>query len=195
MEIEPAETEIFYFSGTGNSLFVARELAKRLPRSRVHSITSCLGQETIRTGGDVIGLVLPVHAMSVPTAVKQFLSRADLRPAKYVFAIATRLGPVFEDLGALDKLLRKQRLTRSRGLSSTGSAIGPRTPNSRSGWRKDVLCPMCYACLNFCPKRAVQIKGIRGVVRSFSPTNERYSHPYATVKDVAAQKLADAEGL
>ena len=31
----PIKTEIFYFSGTGNSLFVARELAKRIQRSRV----------------------------------------------------------------------------------------------------------------------------------------------------------------
>ncbi len=292
MGIDPAETEIFYFSGTGNSLFVAKELAKRIPHSRVRPIISCLGQDAIRTGGDVMGLVFPVHAMAVPTPVKQFLRRADLRSAKYVFAIATRLGLVFEDFGAVDRLLRKQGLrldarfiltmgsndAKSEGyhcptdaviatfeadvlrrLDEIAKVVGNRerhrpkdteftiglpygrlrnrlferfiiflkTLSERTGgvnyyyaddtctgcgicericlsgkivmtggrpkWRKEILCHMCYACLNFCPKQAVQIKGIRGVVRSFTPINERYSHPYATVKDIVEQKYGDEE--
>lgn len=65
---------------------------------------------------------------------------------------------------------------------------GPIFAIRRPAWRRDVLCHMCYACLNYCPKRSVQIKGSCGVVRSFTAVNARYSHPYATAKEIAAQK-------
>ncbi len=35
-------TEIYYFSGTGNSLHVARELQKRLPNTKLVSVISAL---------------------------------------------------------------------------------------------------------------------------------------------------------
>ncbi len=47
---------------------------------------------------------------------------------------------------------------------------------------------MCYACLNFCPAQSVQINDIPGIVKSYTRTNGRYSHPYATVKDIAREK-------
>jgi len=74
------------------------------------------------------------------------------------------------------------------GLAESKTRSGSRVRLVLPAWRKDVPCHMCYACLNFCPKRSVQIKGIRGVARSFSPDSGRYSHPYATANDIAAQK-------
>ena len=37
-----AGTIIYYFSGTGNSLYVARELKRRLPEARLQSILSVI---------------------------------------------------------------------------------------------------------------------------------------------------------
>ena len=42
-------TDLFYFSGTGNSLFVANELAKKIPGSTVRPIISLLRQGMILT--------------------------------------------------------------------------------------------------------------------------------------------------
>ncbi len=49
-------------------------------------------------------------------------------------------------------------------------------------WQKSVKCYKCSACLNYCPMQASQIK-------SYTENNERYSHPYATVEDIAGQKV------
>ena len=53
--------------------------------------------------------------------------------------------------------------------------------------QKNVLCYMCFACLNYCPKESVQINEIP-FVKSYTKENERYSHPYAKVKDISNQK-------
>jgi len=82
--------EIYYFSGTGNSLHVARELAKRFPDSSLTPIVSVLKNEKIETNADPIGLVFPIHAFTFPWPVKRFLEKATLEPTSYKFAIATR---------------------------------------------------------------------------------------------------------
>jgi len=54
-------------------------------------------------------------------------------------------------------------------------------------WQKNILCSMCFAFLNFCPAKSVQISDIPGV-KSNTLENGRYPHPYATVKDISSQK-------
>ncbi len=52
-------TEIYYFSGTGNSLHVAKELQQRLPAAALTPIVRLLPQDTIRAGADTVGFVFP----------------------------------------------------------------------------------------------------------------------------------------
>lgn len=54
-------------------------------------------------------------------------------------------------------------------------------------WQHRVLCYMCFACVNYCPQRSVQIKSIWAVA-SHTAENGRYSHPFANAKQTAAQK-------
>ncbi|MBU4534314.1 MAG: EFR1 family ferrodoxin [Euryarchaeota archaeon] len=54
-------------------------------------------------------------------------------------------------------------------------------------WQKDIKCDMCYACLNYCPVQAVQIKS-KWYMNSYTEENERYPHPYAAADDIAGQK-------
>jgi flavodoxin len=55
-------SEIYYFSGTGNSLQVARELQARLSESNLVPIVRLLRDETIETHADTVGLVFPTSA-------------------------------------------------------------------------------------------------------------------------------------
>jgi flavodoxin len=84
------KTEIYYFSGTGNSFFIAGELRKRLPDSELIPIMSLLGQKVIKTEGKIIGFVFPVNALTIPIAVKKFLGKLDPGSAGYIFAVVTR---------------------------------------------------------------------------------------------------------
>ena len=101
-------TEIYYFSGTGNSLFVAKELAKRMPDAVILPIVSYLSDETVVTQGKTVGFVFPCHALTIPLAVEAFLKKLDTRSATYVFAVATRYGTVFKGFERIADILNKK---------------------------------------------------------------------------------------
>ncbi len=50
---------------------------------------------------------------------------------------------------------------------------------------RNVDCYMCYACLNFCPKEAIQIYS---KIWMKSYTTERGRYPYTTIEDIVGQK-------
>jgi ferredoxin len=280
------ETELYYFSGTGNSLFVARELRKLIPDCGLIPIAGQLRGPSQRTTGKVAGFVFPVHALSIPIAVRKFVRKLDIDSADYIFAVATRHGTVFRGFQTLERLLRRKGkrlasqfvlnmcnndsrhgryhvpdraeistieaevlsrftlirdtvLARAESREADSGVLFPSHKNRAIGyliekmvvmlmalsehlggvnyfyvdascngcrvceqvclstkvrlvdgkpfWRRDTLCYMCFACLNFCPRAAVQIHSIPGV-KSFTLENGRYPHPYATIADIAAQK-------
>ncbi|MHB1377223.1 MAG: hypothetical protein ACYCXB_07365 [Candidatus Humimicrobiaceae bacterium] len=53
-------TEIYYFSGTGNSLAVARDITKKAD-GKLISIFSVLDKKSINTDADTLGIVFPVY--------------------------------------------------------------------------------------------------------------------------------------
>jgi NAD-dependent dihydropyrimidine dehydrogenase PreA subunit/flavodoxin len=83
-------TEIYYFSGTGNSLHVAKELQKRLPDANLIPILSLANKDTIITRGTTVGFVFPHYASSLPKIVRVFINKLNIESAEYLFAIATR---------------------------------------------------------------------------------------------------------
>jgi ferredoxin len=100
-------TQIYYFSGTGNSLHVAQELKRRLPDTDLVPIISVLKDDHITATAETVGLVFPIHNLTVPIPVMRFLQRVDMGSAKYIFAVATRFcsDKVFLNI---DEVLEKQ---------------------------------------------------------------------------------------
>ena len=84
-------TEIYYFSGTGNSLVVARDIAERTD-ARLTSIPSLPADGSVETTADRVGMVFPVYYTRIPGIVARFVSRCESLEAKYVFAVATAGG-------------------------------------------------------------------------------------------------------
>jgi NAD-dependent dihydropyrimidine dehydrogenase PreA subunit len=54
-------------------------------------------------------------------------------------------------------------------------------------WKADVPCYACFACINYCPRKAIQVQS-RFPIRSFSDVNDRYHHKSVTYKDIAGQR-------
>jgi len=50
-------TEIYYFSGTGNSLHVAKELQKRIPETKLIPMVSLLNRDIIETSAETVGFI------------------------------------------------------------------------------------------------------------------------------------------
>ncbi|MBN1584290.1 MAG: EFR1 family ferrodoxin [Anaerolineae bacterium] len=85
-------TEIYYFSGTGNSLHVARELQKRIPEARLVPIVALVDRKSVIAHGETVGFVFPHYASTLPKVVHRFIEKLDLESARCLFAIATRGG-------------------------------------------------------------------------------------------------------
>ena len=100
--------EIYYFSGTGNSLYAAREMQKRLPGSKLTSIVRELRRDIIKTDADTVGLVFPNFCLTLPIPVKEFLQKADFSSARYLFAVCTRGGSPSTALTDMDRILKKK---------------------------------------------------------------------------------------
>lgn len=83
---------IYYFSGAGNSLYVARELQRRLPQAELISVMQALREDAPITTAETVGFVFPVYLSTVPRPVGQLIERIDLRTSSYVFVVATRIG-------------------------------------------------------------------------------------------------------
>ncbi len=82
-------TNIYYFSGTGNSLVVAKDIAEKT-RGKLISIPSVMNKDRIETDANVIGVVFPVHGIfRIPSIVERFVGKLDGISSKYIFAVIT----------------------------------------------------------------------------------------------------------
>jgi len=83
-----AEATIYYFTGAGNSLAVARQLAARISASLVPA-ASTAAQASVETHDEVIGFVFPIHDFKAPNIVDELVGRLASIDAKYLFAVCT----------------------------------------------------------------------------------------------------------
>jgi len=280
------KTEIYYFSGTGNSLYVANEIRRRLTDCELIPIISVIRQARIHTEAQALGIVFPLQGPTFPVAVKFFLEKIDLMKVKYIFAVATRGGTTCRIREEIDKILKRQDkrlnahfvitvfnndpkfksgqksyychpispeelrdktaeiqkkcdeistvvtnretyhqkdreysfrygrlierfiiwLIARQGKKSipdyfytddtcTGCGLCERIcltdritmRDGKPRWDDNTICYMCYACLNFCPTSAVQIRS-KWYMKSHTATEKRYEHPYANALDIRRQK-------
>ncbi|HMK54166.1 MAG TPA: EFR1 family ferrodoxin [Methanobacteriaceae archaeon] len=102
------KVEIYYFSGTGNSLVVARDIAEKM-KGKLISIQSMMNKEKITTDADIIGIIFPVYylgTVNVPLIVQRFVKKLDDISTKYVFAVCTYGGGSGSTLTILDEMIQ-----------------------------------------------------------------------------------------
>ncbi|BEP30251.1 EFR1 family ferrodoxin [Helicovermis profundi] len=79
--------KIFYFTSTGNNLYVAKKLVKEIG-GELYSIPKMLKEKNFKFEADKIGFVIPVYYMGTPRIVKEFLTKVELK-SDYIFSIMT----------------------------------------------------------------------------------------------------------
>lgn len=149
------ETEIFYFSGTGNSLFVAREIAIRL-EAREIPMVSVIGKVIVRSDADAVGIVFPVHNAvngGLPAIVRRFLSVLQARYDAYIFAVCTCGTDPGEALANMNNILRGNGLKLSAGFTarmpSNYPAFSDRAEQVKRLWAwRESLEELCAAVMD-----------------------------------------------
>jgi ferredoxin/flavodoxin len=109
---------VFYFSGTGNCLKVAKELSAVLPDAGLYSMGNA---EVPAVGAEVesVGFVYPTYFWGLPAAVLRFAKalRAEELRGKYIYAIATYGGSPVNALRGFAALMKRRGMPLAYGVT------------------------------------------------------------------------------
>lgn len=133
-------TDIYYFSGTGNSLVVARDISEKI-EGRLIPIASLMDKKVITTDSDVVGIVFPVYYGEPPVIVKEFAKRLKNLEHKYIYAVCTYGGAASASFRVLRRIIRSNggELSAVYGIHMPQNAFYKQRENHQriySEWRK-----------------------------------------------------------
>ncbi len=108
-------TKLYVYTGTGNSLWIARQLAKELKEVSLEFMSD--SPRDFMAGADQVGLIFPVHIWGLPHRVIQFVNRLQVEHETYQFALAVNAGQVAATLLQLKQLMTERGLSLAMGYS------------------------------------------------------------------------------
>jgi len=123
------KTSLYYFTGTGNSLSAAKDIAAALGDCEVVPIASLMDTTPgdITPAADRVGIICPDYFTGLPAIVAAFAKRLDLANVKYVFSVVTFGGsgdiPVLRQLDAVLKKRSGRGLDAGFGVRMPGNYI------------------------------------------------------------------------
>jgi ferredoxin len=99
---------MYYFTGTGNSLAIARKVADMSGQYEVIPVTEAI-HKPLETDVDCIGVAFPVYVYRPPRIVGQFLQKLrQEHHGKYIFVIATCGGGPGNVLSHVKRILKSE---------------------------------------------------------------------------------------
>lgn len=143
---------ILYFTGTGNCLHVARELAAAANgETELLSIPQLMKHGRFELEADEIGIVYPIYGHMPPYMVRQFIKKARLNAA-YKFAVLTYGNRKCSAVEIWDGISR--RAGKAFDYICTLIMVDNWLPNFDMNVEGD--CEFCFACIQNCPQKAIR---------------------------------------
>lgn len=142
--------EIYYFSGTGNSLAVAREISQKI-NGKLIPIAVVMDKDHITPEADVIGIIFPVYytgIINIPLIVQRFIEKLENINKHYIFAVCTYGGGFGTTLKLLDKMIESRggKLSSGFGVQMPQNAFNKPFENKEKlylDWKKNKLATIC----------------------------------------------------
>lgn len=102
--------KIFYFSGTGNSFYVAKMLANHFLQNTVESIAEYRNEPELVVNDEEIVIISPIYFYGIPHIVKDFLEHLKLTNVKYLSFIFTAEFPNGIAVKTLEEICKRKKL-------------------------------------------------------------------------------------
>lgn len=115
-QLKKEKTIIYYFSGTGNSLAIARDLSRLLGESEIFSIADIPMNFKLTVDATCVGIVYPVYALGMPRIVERFIRCLHLFKEQYVFVITNYAMMQGAGLSKAYRLFKRYGMTVSAGF-------------------------------------------------------------------------------
>ena len=104
--MEQMKNIIFYFSGTGNSLQVANDIADNIGECEVLNLAKYDAINPVTA--ERFGIVFPVYFWGIPNIIKTFLQKIEFEKNIYIFAVVTCGGAAGASLIQVNDLLKSK---------------------------------------------------------------------------------------
>jgi ferredoxin len=106
---------LYVYTGTGNSLWIARQLALELKEVSLHFMPYLSRDFEVEADG--VGILFPVHIWGLPIRVIRFINHLQVKPETYFFALAVNAGQAAATLLQLQKLMSTGERSLALGYS------------------------------------------------------------------------------
>jgi ferredoxin len=100
------KSTVYYFSGTGNTLRLAQEVAAGL-RAVLRPIAAYRDTDAVEPDAEQVGIVFPVYYSDAPVVVREFIGKLQNLRDKSVFAVCTHGGAAGDALRTVRRLVDK----------------------------------------------------------------------------------------
>lgn len=177
---------IFYFTGTGNSLKVAQDIAANQKGTSLLSIAKCIDRVSDLLPDGKVGFVFPVYYCGLPQIVHEFIKKITLKKADYVYIVA-----VYAAVGGNGGCISQARRLLAEKEKRLNAGFYTRSVDNFIIWTWDVpVKEKQSTLLGKARKKAVEISQIvqakkdyieKSPVEHIGPAIFRYQHFLKTV--------------
>ncbi len=110
-------TTIYYFTGTGNSLKIAKILSDKLKECELVPIAKVWEDDNLASSSEKVGFIFPLYYAGLPKIVYDFLSKIELAKSNYFFSVITYAGDInTTPLQQIETILNTKSKTLSAGF-------------------------------------------------------------------------------
>jgi ferredoxin len=155
---------ILYFTGTGNSRYVAEKVAEKLDCKRINLNTEIKNNGTPSVDTEGVVLIAPTYAWRIPRIVQEWIKKTDFSQAKKVWFVLT----CGSEIG--NASLYNQRLCRSLGCAYMGTA--------------QIIMPENYIAMFDAPDKNTA----RDIIKKAEPVIQRAAQAIAAGEKLPAEK-------
>ena len=107
--MENEVTKIYYLTGTGNSLKIAKDVGSKMGDHELIFIPELMKNENKYViEGNTVGFIFPVYFARPPAVIREFIEKADFGKTSYIFTVMDGGGLFGRSLKIFDKLLKKK---------------------------------------------------------------------------------------
>lgn len=118
-------TRLYYHTGTGNSLKIAKDIGSKLGDHELISIARLLKGNTV-IEGDIVGFIFPIYFARPPVILQEFIENAKFGDINYAFVVANGGGLFGKALKILENIFRTKGVTLNAGFIIGMPGIHPK---------------------------------------------------------------------
>jgi len=122
--------DVYFFSGTGNSLFLSMEIEKRISDTVLIPIAALREKKTVIPRSKRIGFCFPNHGGQIPVAMKLFIQKLNLQGDEYLFALVSSGGTGCNAFRTINKIIEKKKLCLSGEFLINVPSFNPKTDDA-----------------------------------------------------------------